>query len=350
MNFTLYPIYWLAGTVDDEQFDLNKLPFDVAEDVRIEAVLGRFRKATFDVFRARLGADRMGDLESVRYALVHRYDPEPGEYQRSESSEKTVRMLAACLRLIRPMRQNALLMQGNICDQDGTFDVMHFELPGVHLLEVPEVQKLFKLRNQDADDLRAYAPEFLRGMRGQFWKFRMAVQFHELGHFQPSDWKARFLLWCSAIESIYTSHNWEHQGSPVAKSRIKWFVGENTSIYGSGDISNLLQDPGIAVGQVVEDLYEMRNYIAHGDRIPAPYLTDILRHGFSGGVRKWEVLLEAASFIIRTSLLKILREGLLNHFADAGPAEAYFGARSLTKSALRAAQRAAAAPATQGRP
>jgi hypothetical protein len=336
MDFTLYPIYWLADAIDDEQFDLNKLPFDVADGVRIEDVSGHFATGTFDLFREKLGTERLDDLKNVRYAFVHRY-PDPTGYPQVENSEKTMLMLAACLRLIRPMRQNVLLMRGSI--RNGMFDVNHFELPAPHLVEVPEVQKLFKLRNRDADDLRAYAPEFLRGMRGEFWKFRMAVQFHELGHFQALDWKARFLLWCSAIESIYTSHNREHQGSLVAVSRIKWFIGENSSIYAPGDISSLLQDPHITVGQIVRDLYDLRNYVAHGDRIPDTYFGSTLRHGFNGGVSKCEVLLEAASFIIRSSLLRILRESLLDRFADADPAEAYFSAQGLTKTALQGAQR-----------
>ncbi len=62
----------------------------------------------------------------------------------------------------------------------------------------------------------------------------------------------------------------------------------------------------------MEDLYEMRNYIAHGDRIPDPYFTDILGHGFNGGVQRCEVLLEAASFIIRTrSYFKTLCNALI---------------------------------------
>jgi len=293
MRFTLYPIYWLSGEVDDEQFDLNKLPFDITENVRIEDVSQRFRKDAFDLGKERLGTDILKELESVRYALVHRYDPEPvidnetgeilGYKQYSESSEMLIRHVAACLRLIRPMRQHALLMRGSIRDEDGSFDVTGYDVPPLHLLEVPEVQKLFKLRNRDAYDLRTYAPEFLRGMRGEFWKFRMAVQFHELGHFQPLDWKARYLLWCSAIESIYTSHDWEHQGSLVATSRIKWFLGENTRIYAQGDISSLLEDPHLTVGQIIGDLYEMRNFMAHGDKIPDPFFTDILRNGFNGG-------------------------------------------------------------------
>lgn len=348
MNFTLYPIYSLAGAPhafsDNEQFDLDKLPFEIVEDVRIEDISGLFPKDTFDLFTERLGKDRLEDLKGVHFALVHRY-PDPLGYPQEQQSDEKVQMCAACLRLIRPMRQTVLSMRGRI--QNGMFDVSHFELPAANLVEVPEVQKLFQLRNRDADDLRAYAPEFLRGMRGEFWKFRMAVQFHQLGHFQALDWKARFLLWCSAIESIYTSRHWEHKGSLVAASRIRWFLGEGTSIYAPGDISSLLSDPRITVGSIVRDLYTLRNYVAHGDRIPDQFFTETQRAGFNGGISKIEVILEAASFIIRASLLKILREHLVDHFADAGPAEAYFGARGLTLTALRESKKVNVSPAAK---
>lgn len=334
MRFSLYPIYWLSGEIDDQQFDLTKLPFDVTENVSIEAVWQRFRDHAFDLGKERLGTGILEELERVRYALVHRYE---ADEQSSRDSEILIRQIAACLRLIRPMRQSALLMRGEVRD-DGTFDVTGYDVPPLHLIEVPDVQKLFKLRDQDADHLRDYAPAFLQGMRGQFWKFRMAVQFHDLGHFQALDWKARYLLWCSAIESIYTSHSSEHKGSLVAPSRIKWFLGENTSIYPPGDIPSLLQDPHLTIRQVVHDLYKMRNFIAHGDKVPDSFFQDVLRHGINGDVVKAEVLMEAASFIVRTSLLKILRDGLLNHFANAVAADAYFGAQGLTKAALRRAE------------
>lgn len=348
MRFTLYPIYWLAGELDDEQFDLGRLPFDVVENVRIEDVSQRFRADAFDLGKETLGTKILEELERVRYALVHRYEPDPiiseatheilGYAQSNEHSETLIRQIAACLRLIRPMRQSALLMRGEVRG-DGTFDVTGYDVPPFHLIEVPEIQKLFKLRDRDADDLRHYAPRFLQAMRGQFWKFRMAVQFHDLGHFQTLDWKARYLLWCSGIESIYTSHGSEHKGGLVATARIKWFLGENTSIYGPGDIPSLLQDPHLTIRQIVPDLYKMRNFIAHGDKVPDPFFQDVLRNGINGDVVKLEVLMEAASFIVRTSLLKILRDGLLNQFSDAGAAEAYFDAQGLTKSALRRSQR-----------
>jgi hypothetical protein len=345
MNFTLYPIYWVADAIDGVPFDLGRLPIEIAEGVRIESVREHFRADAFELWSSRVGTIVINELERVRFALVHRYTPAPivvdgeviGEQRRSADSQKLVRMLAACLRLIRPMRQSALLIHGRVRDEDGSFDVGGFDVPPSHLIEVPEVQKLFMLRNQDADDLRLYAPQFLNGMRGECWKFRMAVQFHELGHFQATDWKARFLHWCSAIESIYTTHHPEHQGKLLATSRIKWFIGKNTNIYAPGDLIDLIQDPGITVNHIVDDLYDMRNFMAHGDRIPDPYFRDDLRVDLNGGVKRGEVILEAASFIIRASLLKILRDNLLNHFADAGPAEAYFGAQGLTNTAIRAA-------------
>jgi hypothetical protein len=354
MNFTLYPIYWLSDGIDGAPpFDAATLPFEIAEGVRVERVAEHIGHNEFDLFRERSGTIVTEQLERVRFALVHRYDPQAivvdgdivGEQQNSSGSEQILRMLAACLRLIRPMRIEALLMHGSIRDEDGSFHIRGFDVPPSHLIEVPEVQRLFKFRNQDALDLRSCAARFLQGMRGEFWKFRMTVQFHELGHFQTLDWKARFLHWCSALESIYTTHHREHQGKLVATSRIKWFLGENTSIYAPGDLSEFEPDPGITIAQIVGDIYDLRNFMAHGDRIPDPYFNDDLRAGIQGGVKRAEVLLEAASFIVRASLLKILRDNLLNHFLDAAPAEAYFSARGLTNSVLRAALNAAAAPA-----
>jgi hypothetical protein len=343
-KFSLYAIYSLAKSQweEEEQFNISRLPFDIAEGVRIEDVSRFIRDGTFKLMEKRKGSDEVEALQRTRYALVHRFDAEMtiknGEVISTEDyiqrSEQLVRKVAACLRLIRPMRQSSTFMRGNI-REDGTFDVESWQSPS-NLMEVPEVQMLFQLRNRDADDLRTYTPSFLRAMGGHFWKFKMAIQFHELGHWADEGelLKARYLLWASAIEAIYTSHHGNHQGSKVATARIKWFLGENTSIYGPGEISDLLTDPKITIGSVVDDLYKIRNYIAHGDRIPDRYLRETVRNSFGGPVCAFAMLFEAQSCIIRTSLLKILRDGLLSHFADAGSAEAYFGAQGLTRDKL----------------
>ncbi|MGE5111388.1 MAG: hypothetical protein ACM3JB_11060 [Acidobacteriaceae bacterium] len=296
---------------------------------------GVFRPGTFDAGITRYGTSIKEELESVRFAIVHRYVPPEVPDARS-SSETTVRNVMACLRLIRPMRSRALMMRGEVRD-DGTFDVRSYDIPPLYTFEVPTFQKLFKLRNCDCEELTRLAPDFLRVLStDEVWKFRMSVQFHELGHFQSLDWKARYLLWCSAIESIYTTNNPEHKGTRVAVERIKCLLGENTSIYPVVEINEFEKDPNIRLGTVVEELYAVRNYLAHGDRIPDRYFSEQWRESLSGPVALVEVLTEAASFIIRTTLTKILREGMLNHFRDEVTAEAYWDAKGLTNNKIRA--------------
>jgi len=334
-DFSLYPIQGVARQWGREQFDLARLPIEVVPGVRIEDLSSCIASDTFKLVERDMGARAVKTLSETHYALVHRHDAQTTfqngemvqEHQYIAQSEQLVRNAAACLRLIRPMRQYSNFMRGSVRN-DGTFDIRHFQSPA-DLIGVPEIQALFFLRDQDADDLATFAPEFLRAMDGNFWKFRMAVQFHELGYWAQDDrWKARYLLWASAIESIFTSHT--NQGSALAKKRIKWFLGENTSIYQPEDLADiLLPDPHITVGLTVDDLYKLRNLIAHGDRIPEAHFNRACRSGLNGDVTLYEGLFEVQSFIIRSSLLKILRTSLLNHFEGAATADAYFKSHGL---------------------
>lgn len=340
-NFTLYTIYSLDRLGDDEPFDLSRLPLEICDGVFLEDLKPLLKKDAFDYVTAQMGTWAVERLKQSRYAFVHRYDLQSKgvdgmlieEHKLAEQSTILLRNIAACLRLIRPTRQITEIIHGKV-KEDGTLDVFGFDHP-VNLMETPQNQKLFHVRNRDADELIKTVPEFLRAMSGGFWKFRMANQFHHLGHFQHWDFKARYLLWASAMEAIYTSHSPEHKGSLVAKERIKWFLGETTSIYPKGELTPYEPDPKITVSDIVEHVYDVRNYLAHGDRLPDIYFQKTLRTGISGPLNLFTVLYEALSFIVRTSLMKILGNGLLVHFADAASAESYFGNAGLTRKALQ---------------
>ena len=120
----MYAIYSLAKSQweEEEQFNISRLPFDIAEGVRIEDVSRFIRDGTFKLMEKRKGSDEVEALQRTRYALVHRFDAEMtiknGEVISTEDyiqrSEQLVRKVAACLRLIRPMRQSSTFMRGNI--------------------------------------------------------------------------------------------------------------------------------------------------------------------------------------------------------------------------------------------
>jgi hypothetical protein len=281
-----------------------------------------------------MGKHDMETLASVKYAIVHRFEvPYLDVGQAQQQSADLVNNIAACLRLIRPMRQFASLMVGSLRD-DGTIEIQTFNHP-VNLMDVPQLQKSFSLRNKDIVQLQDVADEFMRGMKGEFWKFKMSASFHDGGHFAVSYWKSRFMLWCSAVEAIYTSQNVDHRGSRVAKERIKWFLGEGTSIFMPGDIQSFMPKASYKVGNVVDDLYKVRNCIAHGERIPDRFFTVVSRGHLGEDGNIITVLHDALSFIIRASLLRILKDNLLEHFAHGPASEKYFGAVGLTNSVLK---------------
>jgi hypothetical protein len=329
-KLTLYPIYRLADNSDDTPFNTSLLPFKLLDDLAVEEVIALFDDNTFFWAKDELGRRDVEALKGVRY-----------EGPDDNGSERLVRTVAAATRLIRPTRQIISLIRGSLTN-DGKFDVQQFEHP-LDLLEIPEVQKLFHIRAADLDVLKAILPTFLLAMAGEYRKFRMAVDFHEAGYFQDWYWKARFTLWCSAIESLYTSNKREHRGSLVAKERIKWFLGGGTNIYEPGDFPNFMGHQTITIEQVVDDLYTLRNHVAHGDRIPDAFDRS-LRQGLRGPLNVMQVLHEATSFIIRKTLLRIIRDNLLNHFMDAASSEAYFGPAGLTLTSLRNQQQSLRVP------
>ncbi len=331
MEFAFVPLHSLGHRGFGERFDLARLPFRIADGLTIEDVEPCLPGDAFTLWKSMLGESTFEKVERVKHAIVHRYNESDGETDRGLTTLAT-----SCLRLIRPMRQGVLSVVRGTIGEDGSFNVRGFELTErLSGVEVVEAHKLSTLRVVDAEGLCALLPEFIRAIEGEFWKFRMAAQFHDLGFFQSYNWKPKFLLWASAIESIFTSHSRDHQGTRVATERIKWFLGERTRIYPPAERWEAIPDCPLTIGDLLDDLYELRNFVAHGDKVPDSFFHTYPRTGVNGGVCKVEVLLEAASFIIRASLVKILRDGLLDHFADAAPAEAFFSAHGLVNSVLR---------------
>jgi hypothetical protein len=56
-------------------------------------------------------------------------------------------------------------------------------------------------------------------------------------------------------------------------------VGANTPIYQEGDIQESQPEVSTTVVDVLDDLYELRNVIAHGDRTPAKFFVEA-RHDY----------------------------------------------------------------------
>ena len=244
-KISLFPItvdrLWIPG--DEPPPDETSRILE-EENLTVENVSSMIKPGAFSLWQrdCMLAKDTIDALQSVSFAIAHRYsattdrDPQLEEY-----SAELVDSAVACLSLVRPTRKSRAGRIVGSVNADGILDPQSFNAH--EPAEVPEVQKLFSIRNRDVVSLRTILPEFLRlypkdsegRIKDEYEPLRMAVQLYEQAY-AIHYWKARHILWWAAIESLYG--NAEH----AAMARIFAFFGKKVSSTG---IAARFTSPGI---------------------------------------------------------------------------------------------------------
>ena len=262
-------------------------------------------------------------LQGLDYALTHRYSAHG--YREGEGRSKELLDLAdACLSLIRPTRKYRVRIIHGLVKENETLAPHGFGLG--EFVEVPLIQRLFSIRTQDVHLLQQILPRFIDlyrkddsgRIREDYEPVRMAVQLYQQAY-ANSYWKARHILWWSAIEALYGN------AEDSVMARVYAFFGDKdlvrgyeTSIYEQGDIPScysLTSNNNHTLGEVLPLIYEVRNSAAHGQKVADPNFVPV-PHPFGGTAPLLDVLAEAATFIIRKSVVAILSRGICEEFTD----------------------------------
>jgi|HubBroStandDraft_2_1064218.scaffolds.fasta_scaffold03399_7 hypothetical protein len=326
-KIALFPIYvdrfWLPG---DEPPPSGTCTILEAENLTVEDVSHMIASDTFSLWQqdCMLPKDTIDALQNVVFAIVHRYsattdrDPPLEKY-----SAELINSAVACLSLVRPTRKSRAGKIVGSVKADGMLYPQGFEAH--EPAEVPEVQKLFTIRNRDIESLRTILPEFLQlypkdadgTLKDEYEPLRMAVQLYEQAY-AIHYWKARHILWWAAIESLYGN------AEDAAMARVFAFFGNKClvdghrcSIYEPGDVPSCYPHSSRTdhtLGEMVPLIYAVRNASAHGQKIPDSHFSPV-SHPF-GTVVGLDALAEAATFVIRKTVTEILRRGFRERFKD----------------------------------
>jgi len=333
---TIHPLYEFADAYHEGAVPESILPLEIMRDVRVENVTGIIGDRAINFLKGarHISEKQLSTLKRIKHGLVHRHIGS-GDHEEREASRTRVEQVMACLRVIRPTREIGSMLDGHLEQEEFVIDSINT----LHeMVEVPNIQKLYDIRLKDLLALQELAPRFLHAFATDCWRIKMATQFYQAGHFSSGNlWKIRYFLWTSALEALYTSTEREHNGKLVSCERIKFFLGEDTRIYSNDEeqYAYLGSPPQFTVGDLVGDCYKIRNFIAHGARIPDRWF-DEGRSGLGEPVRYAEVLLEAASVMVRLTIIKILRDNLVEAFTPKRGADRYFASFGLTRSKLLA--------------
>jgi hypothetical protein len=299
-----------------------------SENLTIENVSHLITPTTFSLWKTGclVSKDTSEGLESVDFAIVHRYSsPQERNPELDKHSTELIDFAASCLALIRPTRRNRATHIPGVIRADGTFHPHGFSARG-DLADVPEVQKLFAIREYDISLLTSILPEFIQLYRkdedgkvtDDYEPLRMAVQLYGEAY-ALSYWKARHILWWSAIEALYGNNE------DVAMARIYALFGNkslvdgyNCPIYEEGDIPScycVSPESMHKLGEMVPRIYKVRNASAHGEKVPDIHFGPV-PHPFGQDVMGLDTLAEAATFIVRKTVIEILRRKWRDEFKD----------------------------------
>jgi len=299
-----------------------------AEHLSIENVSHLITPDTFSLWKkdCSISKDTASALENVKYAIVHRYSsPAERDTKLDWHSTELVNLAIACLALIRPTRRSRAMNIPGIIKPDGSFDPHGFTATN-DPAEVPEIQKLFTIRKRDIDILSSALPEFIQlyqkddegRVKDEYEPLRMAVQLYEQAY-ALSYWKARHILWWSAIEALYGNNEDAAMARIYALFGNKNLVdGYRCPIYEKGDIPscyNPSSDSIHTLGKMVPVIYEVRNASAHGQKVPDSHFSPVA-HPFGETVVGIDALAEAATFIIRKTIIEVLQRGWKDEFKD----------------------------------
>ena len=192
--------------------------------------------------------------------------------------------------------------------------------------EVPPVQRIFAVTSQDVELLRTIFSEFRQlyskdqrgAIKPEYEPIRMAVQLYEQAY-SVQYWKTRHILWWAAIEALFGN------AEDAAMARIYAFFGNGDlskgfdhSIYERADFPPSFQITSAndhTLGEVLPLLYDVRNFSAHGDRVPN-WIFERVSHPLDGSAQLVDVLAEAATFIIRQTIIGVLNSRLQGEFKD----------------------------------
>jgi hypothetical protein len=325
---TVTPVFGLADRFTDRvEFANEELPFEVGPGVFLADVRDQMKNADYSLWAKRyLSKEDVKELQDWHYALVHYFGAE--EYLTSapeERSRELVHRVFVGLRIVRPSWVPYQYLRA-VVRPDGSFHPSGFS-KAEGRLTVSSCDAANSIRKRDAELLRGIVPTLLRAYETDCAPVKRAVRILELGYVSEFI-DVKQLMWVTALDGLFTSAR--HWGSDLACPRIQHLLGADTRIYEQGDFASYMLVPTLTVRQVVPDIYKLRNRFAHGEWVPKEFLDRPGYSGKSGEVLNYaDVLLEATGIILRMSLVRVLREDLLEVFGTKGALDWYFSRAGL---------------------
>jgi hypothetical protein len=304
---TVVPIYY---TVWNTPFLAHppsvELPLDIIQGVTLENMEGTIGDKNFDLWKEQISAQDRKGLAYISTCLVNRFKSHWHVGLPEQESQQLLYKVFTCLRIVKPTRSAYRMVQFKL-EESGGVDVFRFTHPDRRELNVPDAETLNVINPKDIDALRKVISPFLHITKTGPDNLRRAIQLFEEGYSEVSDPALQLLVWMMGLDAAFAKGD-EPLRRDVLLQTIEREVGFHRNIYEDSGGQEFIDVPSpLTVGETIHDLFKLRNHLAHGGWIDKDWAARKGRLSISGGTVPYaDVLREAASFILRKSILSTL--------------------------------------------
>jgi hypothetical protein len=282
-------------------------PFLIQDSATIEDVRQLLKPEDFALWKDYISSHDRKNLASAHFGLVHRFASGAAVGREEEESKEFLHNLFVCLRVIRPTRSVYSAVQYKLVSQS-TVDVVRFMRSDQSLINVPEGQTLSYFVLDDFFALRRLLPAFQNLMTHPS-RMQRAVNLYEGGFSDVREPSLQMIVWVMGIETALSREN-EDEILPqnALIGRLAKVLNLNQPLYEQVEGQEIPIESRLALGDLLPDVFKLRNRIVHGQWIPDEWRERI---GFVSEPTKINVLYSetlrhAASYILRRLILSHL--------------------------------------------
>ena len=282
-------------------------PYKVADSLSFENVEGLLNPELFKVWRDWISQRERESLGSVRFALLHYFDSQEHLGRDEADSQDFAFKAFLCLRIVKPTKTNFEPIQIRFKESDKReIDVFRLTPPSAVWPNVPDAESINSVTLDDISKLRELLPAFLDLAANGPENIRRAVRHFNAGYAEVRDPTIQIVVWCMGIESLFAVSDMENPKKPL-RELIDSAIGLKTDIYETSAMREFIGDRRTSIGEVLDDLFSLRNRFVHGLWIPSEWKNKEVRPNLSGDSLNYaDVLREAASFVLRRGILNYL--------------------------------------------
>ena len=317
-KLTVVPLHWCD--VPDE----NQPKIDLGFGFSIERLRKFLDSADLGVWKWK-GSREPDEIDRWDLCLVHRYESSEVIGEMEQKSITQLGYILGHLRLINPHRDSTddciqLSRQADRSFSGFSCSKANFR-PNRFLTDCENL--CCSVNAGHIATLKQWMPwiiEFAANWR-DFYPFYLSLFFLEKGCVD-TDFRTRHLFRVMSLEALLSSDG--DFGRKAFKSKLPKLLGWHTDLYKPYSVDFFPLPELLLTDLLLDDIYTLRNRIAHADVLPEQWISEIKRPGLNEPISYAAQLTEAAASMARLSWLRILSENLQKTFANKKSMETFF--------------------------